>query len=80
MCGILEYFVNQPTLPSRSLLQGKEYTPSHKTDIRVLFAQIVAQKAPAQQTTETLRQHGEAICAAISAHVLAAPVKALEAA
>ncbi len=46
--------MNQPTLPSRSLLQGKEYTPSHKTDIRVLFAQIVAQGAPAHKTTAQL--------------------------
>lgn len=27
-------------IPSQSLLQGKKYTPSYKTDIRRLFKQV----------------------------------------
>lgn len=27
-------------IPSQSLLQGKKYVPSHKTDIRKLFKQL----------------------------------------
>lgn len=31
---------NKPVFPTKTLLQGAQYTPSHKTDIRKMFERV----------------------------------------
>lgn len=41
--------------PTKSLLEGKEYTPASKTDIRKLFARVRREQKQAKEIAE--RQH-----------------------
>ena len=41
--------MTQPTLPTKSLLQGAPYTPSHKTDIRQTFERVYQQQASTKE-------------------------------
>lgn len=49
----------KPVMPSRTLLDGKAYTPSHATDIRALFQRVRAQmRTSATVTTLPQRRNG----------------------